>query len=488
MQINQTRSASKGIVKFGAISLILMISACSSTPTPPVQTSLTTVPGEWSEGPWREARPADNLTRGNWWEVFNDPILNDLETKASLQNLNLQAAMARVQQAKALAANADSAFLPQVTANPSAVRSRNSSNRPALTPGVAPISTTQNDFVPSASVRWEADLSGRLSHTLEAAQAAKGQSEADQENLKLLITTNLASNYFSLRTLDADIAWQMRMLQLEKEVIGLLRRRILLGQASAYDLNPAQAALEVTQVQIATLRGQRDPLLTAIAVLVNANPQSFELPAGILPALIPSPNAGVPSDLLERRPDIASAERAVAQASAQIGVANSARYPSLTLGANLGAESSQVNTLLQAPSLIWSIGINLAQIIYDGGKTESTIAAAKAAHEASVANYRATVLAAMGEVETTLRATRSLGETLKQQDSLVKTELEQTELIRKKQNDGVGTRYDIVIAEQSLIQAERTRSQLRGQRVLAAVFLVKALGGSWDTSQTTRKE
>jgi outer membrane protein TolC len=158
------------------------------------------------------------------------------------------------------------------------------------------------------------------------------------------------------------------------------------------------------------------------------------------------------------------------------------------LGANLGAESSQVNTLLQAPSLIWSIGINLAQIIYDGGKTESTIAAAKAAHEASVANYRATVLAAMGEVETTLRATRSLGETLKQQDSLVKTELEQTELIRKKQNDGVGTRYDIVIAEQSLIQAERTRSQLRGQRVLAAVFLVKALGGSWDTSQTTRKE
>jgi len=473
--------------KLSVLSLIFAISACSSSPVAP-QKSLTTLPSEWSEGPWRDARPSDDIHRGNWWQIFNDPVLNDLETKASAENLNLQAAAARVKQAKALAANADSAFLPILTGNPTATRSRNSANRPALTPGVAPVSTTQNDFVPSASVRWETDLSGRLSASLEAAQAASGQSEADQESLRLLITANLASNYFSLRTLDADIAWQTRLLQLEKEVIGLLRRRILLGQASAYDLNPAQAALEVTQVQIATLRGQRDPLLTAIAVLINADPQRFELPAGVLPEQIPSPYAGVPSDLLERRPDIASAERAVAQASAQIGIANSARYPSLTLGASIGAESSVLNTLGNAPSLIWSLGLNLAQIIYDGGRTESSVAAAKAAHEASVSNYRATVLAAMGEVEATLRATRNLNETLKQQDLLVKTEREQTALLHKKQSDGMGTRYDSVLAEQSLIQAERTRTQLKGQQVLAAVYLVKALGGGWEKAQITRKE
>ena len=472
---------------FSALSLLLTISACSTSPSAP-QKPLTTLPTEWSEGPWREARPSDAIQRGSWWQVFNDPVLNDLEVKAVAENLNLQVAAARVKQAKALAANADAAFLPLVTANPSATRSRNSANRPALTPNVAPVSTTQNDFVPSASVRWETDLSGRLSASLEAAQAASGQSEADQESLKLLITANLANQYFSLRTLDADIAWQMRLLQLEKELIGLIRRRILLGQASAYDLNPAQAALEVTQVQIATLRGQREPLITSIAVLVNANPQSFELPVAGLPENIPSPFAGVPSDLLERRPDIASAERAVAQASAQIGIANAARYPSLTLGATLGSESSVLNTLGNAPSLIWSLGINLAQIIYDGGRTESSIAAAKAAYEGSVANYRATVLAAMGEVETTLRATRSLNETLKQQDSLVKTEREQMELLRKKQVDGMGTRYETVLAEQSLIQSERTRTQLKGQQVLATVYLVKALGGGWNITQMTRKE
>jgi hypothetical protein len=470
-----------------AISLLVALSACSSAPPRSTQ-SLASIPSEWSDGPWREAHPADASNRGNWWLIFNDSVLNDLETKAIAQNLNLQVAAARVKQARSLAANADSAFIPLVTANPTATRSRNSANRPALTPNVTPVSTTLNDFVPSASVRWETDLSGRLSSTLQAAQAATGQSEADQESLKLLVTANLASNYFSLRTLDADIAWQTRMLQLEKEVIGLLRRRILLGQASAYDLNPAQAALEVTQVQIATLRGQRDPLLTAIAVLINANPQNFDLPAGILPEQIPSPYAGIPSDLLERRPDIAGAERAVAQASAQIGIANSARYPSLTLGATLGAESSVLNTLVNAPSLIWSLGFNLSQILFDGGRTESSVAAAKAAHEASVANYRATVLSAVAEVETTLRATRTLNETLQQQDGLVKTEREQTDLLRKKQSDGMGTRYDTVIAEQSLIQAERTRTQLKGQQILAAVYLVKALGGGWDSAQITRKE
>jgi NodT family efflux transporter outer membrane factor (OMF) lipoprotein len=470
-----------------AISLLVALSACASAP-PRSTKSLASIPSEWSDGPWREAHPADASNRGNWWLIFNDSVLNDLETKAIAQNLNLQVAAARVKQARSLAANADSAFIPLVTANPTATRSRNSANRPALTPNVTPVSTTLNDFVPSASVRWETDLSGRLSSTLQAAQAATGQSEADQESLKLLVTANLASNYFSLRTLDADIAWQTRMLQLEKEVIGLLRRRILLGQASAYDLNPAQAALEVTQVQIATLRGQRDPLLTAIAVLINANPQNFDLPAGILPEQIPSPYAGIPSDLLERRPDIAGAERAVAQASAQIGIANSARYPSLTLGATLGAESSVLNTLVNAPSLIWSLGFNLSQILFDGGRTESSVAAAKAAHEASVANYRATVLSAVAEVETTLRATRTLNETLQQQDGLVKTEREQTDLLRKKQSDGMGTRYDTVIAEQSLIQAERTRTQLKGQQILAAVYLVKALGGGWDSAQITRKE
>jgi len=470
-----------------AISLLVALSACASAP-PRSTKSLASIPSEWSDGPWREAHPADASNRGNWWLIFNDSVLNDLETKAIAQNLNLQVAAARVKQARSLAANADSAFIPLVTANPTATRSRNSANRPALTPNVTPVSTTLNDFIPSASVRWETDLSGRLSSTLQAAQAATGQSEADQESLKLLVTANLASNYFSLRTLDADIAWQTRMLQLEKEVIGLLRRRILLGQASAYDLNPAQAALEVTQVQIATLRGQRDPLLTAIAVLINANPQNFDLPAGILPEQIPSPYAGIPSDLLERRPDIAGAERAVAQASAQIGIANSARYPSLTLGATLGAESSVLNTLVNAPSLIWSLGFNLSQILFDGGRTESSVAAAKAAHEASVANYRATVLSAVAEVETTLRATRTLNETLQQQDGLVKTEREQTDLLRKKQSDGMGTRYDTVIAEQSLIQAERTRTQLKGQQILAAVYLVKALGGGWDSAQITRKE
>lgn len=471
-----------------ATTLAVLASACSISSPISSQRPSTPLPAEWSQGPWREARPSDTISRGAWWEIFNDPVLNDLEARAGEHNLNLQAAAARVEQAKALSAYADSALSPQVNLAPSANRTRTSANRPALSPSSPPVSTTSNDFIPSANVRWEADLSGRLAHGVEAAQAATAQSVADQENLKLLVSANLASNYFSLRALDADIAWLSRLVQLEQEALTLVRRRIILGQASALDLAPVEAALELTQVQLETLRGQRDPLLSAMAVLCNTHPQDFHLAAGTLPERIPTRFVGVPSDLLERRPDIASAERAVAQASAQIGIANSARYPSLLLGANLGEESSQLNTLLRAPSLIWSLGINLAQIVYDGGRTRSSIQAAQAAHEASVANYRATVLAAISEVENTLKSTRSLSETLKQQDSVVLTEQRQFELLQKRHKDGYGTRYDVVIAEQALVQSQRAQTQLRGQQVLAAVYLVKALGGGWDAPQTTRKE
>jgi NodT family efflux transporter outer membrane factor (OMF) lipoprotein len=420
------------------------------------------------------------VPRGEWWQSYQDGTLNALENTALKENLNLKAAMARVNQARALARGAEAAFMPVIAAGANATRSRTSANRPYALPNSTLPSTVQNDFVPSASVRWEADLSGRLSSTEAAALASADQVLADQESVKLAITTNVALTYFSLRALDADMRWLKTLEDEQSRALKMIQRRFELGQANALDILPIEAQLQSTRVQIETLKNQRPAIANALATLTNVTPQALTLAEGSLPITLHPISAGIPSDLLQRRPDIASSERAVALANAQIGIAESARYPALTLSGSLGAESRALTSLLNAPSALWAFGLSVTQTIFDGGRIESSVQAARAQHENTVANYRATVLSAVNEVETALAQTVALEKSWQAQQALVASEEKQLQLVKKRHNAGQGTAYDVVFAEETVSSAQRVETQLYAQRVLADIYLFKALGGGWE--------
>lgn len=462
-----------------ALLCLPLLAACSASS--PLYTKPTVaLPQTYSDGPWRAAQPKDTVARGQWWLIYADPALNALEASALQENFNLKAAMSRVDQAKALVAGADAAFMPLATLNPGATRTRTSANRPYASPTSALPSTVQNDFIPSASVRWETDLSGRLSSTEQAAQAGLEQSEADRESVRLALTSNIALNYFGLRALEADLAWLQQLAEQETRALQMIERRAALGQANALDVVPIDAQLKSTGVQIESLRNQQQSLRNALATLTNTTPQDFKLAEGSLPSALHAIRAGVPTDLLERRPDIASSERAVAAQNAQIGIAESARYPSLILSGSLGSEGRALPLLLDAPSAIWAFGVSVSQVLFDGGRIQSTIDAAKASHEAAVATYRSTVINAVNEVETALYATEALRKSWREQQNLVATEAKQFALVKQKHLLGQATLYDEVFAEETLSSAKRIETQLYAQRVLAEIYLIKALGGLWS--------
>ncbi|HSB99401.1 MAG TPA: efflux transporter outer membrane subunit [Burkholderiaceae bacterium] len=446
------------------------------------------LPVTWKvEAPWRESRPDDAAPKGPWWQRFNDPQLDALAEQALANSPNLAIAEARLAASRALLAGTSAAVLPQLGLNARAARQKISANRPLSNYGSQNFSTVQNDLVLAMSVNYEFDLAGRVKRSIEGAAATVEQAQADYENTRLLLTADLATNYFNLRSLDIERDVVDRAIALQRRALELVSARHELGAATGLDVAQQQALLDTTLVQVDVLKRQRDVYEHAIATLVGAPAPNFTLPSDTRELSPPPVPLGVPSDVLERRPDIAAAERAMAAANAQVGVASAAFYPSVTLGpAFYGVESRSLPTLFDAPSVLWSIGLSATQVLFDNGRLQANADFARAGHAAAIANYRRVVLVAMQEAEDGITGLAALERAATQARTAVATTRRVLEMSAARYEGGASGYLDVITAQQALLNSARQVAQLDGQRMLTTVFLIKALGGDWQRDAATQ--
>ena len=456
-----------------------LLAACASTPKydPPKPA----LPVAWKvEAPFRESTPNDALAKGAWWERFGDEKLNELARKAIEGSPTLAVAGLRLAQARATLGVANAAASPQVGLFTRYNRLRITENRPLNNNAAPNFSTTQNDFTFGLTASYEVDVAARVSSLIAGATASVDQSGADFENVRLLVVSDLATAYFNLRQTDVELGVLASSIDLQKRSLELARTRHQLGAGTGLDVAQQQALIDTTLTQVDLLRRQRAQFEHAIATLVAVPAPLFSLPAEAKPMTPPAVPIGVPSDLLERRPDVASAERAMAAANAQIGVANAAFYPSVVLGGNLGQESRVFDTLLRSPSYIWSLGVSLLQPIFDAGRAQSNVDFAKAGYEIAVQNYRRVVLSAMQEAEDGIVGLAALERASTQAQVAVESARRTLDLVNARFEGGIAGPLEVITAQQSLLNSERLASQLVGQRLLTSVFLIKALGGDWQ--------
>ncbi len=446
----------------------------------PYEKPLLDLPVSWKlEDPWRQGRPADAAAKGAWWQRFGDAELSALEQRAVANSPTLALAQARLTQARAALAATSASVLPQIGLNERVSRQKISANRPLTNYSAPNFSTVQNELSVAMTVNYEVDLAGRVEQSVAQAQAALGASAADLENTRLLLTADLASNYFNLRAVDNEIDVLTRAISLQQRALELVNARHELGAATGLDLAQQQALLETTRVQLELLRRQRAQFEHALATLAGVPATQFTLASDLRERNAPPVPLGLPSDLLQRRPDIASAERAMAVANAQIGIANAAFYPSIALGTGLGLDSRELATLFDAPSLLWSIGVSAAQVLFDGGRTRANVDFARAGHAASVANYRRVVLGAMQEVEDGISGLAALERAALQAAKALATARRVLDMTTARYEGGASVYFDVIAAQQALLASERQATQLQGQRLVTTVFLIKALGGDW---------
>jgi multidrug efflux system outer membrane protein len=459
-----------------------VLAGCSSAPKydPPKPE----MPVAWRvEAPFREVSPSDAKPKGRWWERFGDARLNELTDQALAGNPTLAAAYQRLAQARATLDVFAAQASPQVSAAVRAQRLRITENRPLNNYAAPNFSTTQNDFGIGLQASYEVDLSGRVASIIAGAQASYEQSAADLENVRLLLTADLATAYFNLRQTDVELDVLARSIDLQGRSLGLARTRHALGAGSGLDLAQQQALIDTTLTQVDILRRQRALFEHAIATLTGTPAPLFSLAVDLKEMTPPAVPIGVPSDVLERRPDIAAAERAMAAANAQVGVANAAFYPSITLGATLGQQSRDIDSLFNKPSLVWSLGVNLLQPLIDGGRIRANFDFAQAGYEITAANYRRVVLNAMQEAEDGIIGLAALERAYNQSRVSVDSAKRVLELVATRYEGGVANPLEVIIAQQALLNSERLAAQLVGQRLLTSVFLVKALGGDWEGPQ-----
>ncbi len=466
-------------IALAAVAGAALLSGCVAGPNY-VQPEVEMPPAWKLEAPWREGTPADAAFKGAWWQRFGDARLSALQQQALERSPTLALAGARLAQARAVVAVSSAGVLPNVSLGTRAARQRISANRPLSNYGTNNFATVQNDLVVSLSVGYELDLAGRIQRTVEGVLASAEQSAADLENARLLLGTDLATAYFNLRATDIELDVLARSLDLQRRSLAFVSTRHDLGAASGLDVAQQQALLDTTLTQLELLRRQRGPFEHAIATLTGTPAPSFTLVPDIADLVPPAVPLGVPSDVLQRRPDVASAERAMAAANAQVGVARAAYYPSITLGPSGGFESRSLASLFDVPSLLWSFGASVTQPLFNGGRLDANVVFARANYDATVANYRRVVLTAMQEVEDGITGLSALEQADAQSRTAVMTAHRVFELATARYEGGATTYLDVITAQQSLLAAERLSAQLSGQRLLTSVFLVKALGGDWE--------
>jgi len=434
-----------------------------------------------TQAPWRVAAPKDSLPKGAWWEVFNDAELNTYEQQLLTANQSLFAAKARLEEARSLARVATAAFFPQANVDPNASRNRYSGTRPEVLTVSGPL--TQSTFEVPFVMNWEPDLFGKYRRSLEASNANLQATAADLYNVDLVLTAELAADYFSLRELDAETGVVKESVAIQQKGLQLVEYRHSGGVASGLDLAQQQTLLDSTEAQLYLVQQQRDQFEHAIAVLTGNPAATFSVPVRPLTlAPVPVP-LGVPSELLERRPDVATAERQMASSNAQIGVAKSAFYPQLTLSGAGGYQSTVLSTLFTAPNAIWSLGGDLLQPVVNGGRNRANLAYTQHVYDESVANYRETVLTAFQQVEDGLTGLNDLSQAQTTQNAAVADARRALEIANNRYVGGVTSFLDVVTAQSVLLTNQRLATQLLGQQMVTEVALIKALGGGWDASQ-----
>jgi len=430
---------------------------------------------------WKVAQPQDAMLHGKWWEIYNDPELNTLEDKLNIDNQNIKEFFENFMEARALIAEARSQLYPTVGTSPAYSRSRSSSN--LGTSGTAnPGHETSLGSLP-ASVSWEPDLWGKIRNTIHEQQYNAQLSAADLENEKLTEQASLAEFFFEIRGQDALQKLLNDTVVADQKALDLARARFETGVDDRISVVEAEATLQTVQSQAINLGVARAQFEHAIAVLVGTNPSQFSIP--IKPLLTNSPPVpiGMPSGLLERRPDIAGAERKMASDNAQIGIAYAAYYPTLSLGASGGFESSTFKHLFDWPSRFWSIGPTVSETIYDGGLRRATVNQFISTYNADVASYRQTVLTAFQQVEDNLASVRILSQQILKQEQAVKFSDEALTLEIARYETGVDPYLDVVTAQTTLLTNQQTLATLHVQEMTASVQLIEALGGGWDRSQ-----
>lgn len=430
-------------------------------------------------GSWKEGKPLDHLPKGAWWEVFGDKTLNELEVRATEASYEVRAAVARVDQARATARVARSELMPTLDANPGWRRERFSPNQ---VPNFGDI--TANTFRTPLDLSYEVDLWGRVRRGFESARAEAGASVAAYHNILLTLQSDIAQNFFALRALDAEIAAVAATVGLRQEQVQLVRSRFEGGIGNELDVARAETELATTEAEAASLRRRRAELENAIAILIGANPSTFRLPEAKWNAEPPAIPAGLPGELLERRPDVAEAERQLAAANARIGVAKAAFFPVLTLTGSGGFVSGELDTLFKWDSRVWSIGPSLSLPIFAGGRNRADYERSQAGFDEALARYRQQVLVAFGDVENSLSAIRYLIDQADAQQRAVANARRAAELATERYRAGLVSYLEVVDASREALQADRANAQLAGQRQIAAVQLIKALGGGWTEGRS----
>ncbi|MDT8836840.1 efflux transporter outer membrane subunit [Paraburkholderia fungorum] len=465
-----------------ALGVACALTACSTLPrysvpeaAVPARYAAPAGPAEAAPG-WAVATPGDTQARGDWWTLFNDPELNRLEDQLAVSNQTVKRAVAQLQQARSMIDYQHAGLLPTITAGAAQSRARLSQN----VEGHSLAGRTVPDYSLGLNASWEPDLFGRVRDAEVNARDNAQASEADLEAVRLSMSTDLARNYFALRALDIQKKLLDDSVSAYAAALAILRQQLADGAIDASATAQAETQLEDTRSQATDIAVQRAQMVHAIATLIGVPASSFSLAPKVESIPVPQIPAGVPSQLLERRPDIAAAERRVAAANAQIGEAKAAFYPDLTLSASAGLESTFFAPWLTAPSLFWSIGPQLVGTLFDGGKRDAALNGATAQYDGSVADYRQTVLVAFQQVEDNLSALDTLASEAQSQQRATAAAERSLRLTQNRYQAGAVSYLDVVTVQTIALTNQRTEARIQARRVDASVQLLKALGGGWD--------
>ncbi|MFM0052990.1 efflux transporter outer membrane subunit [Caballeronia grimmiae] len=478
----------------GLMASLLVVAGCSLAPTyekpdvnPPAAYKETPTLSPSEAGTWKTAQPSEEMLRGEWWTVFDDPTLNDLERQAQEANQNLKAAAARVKESRAINQTARAGLFPTLDAGFGPTREKFSPASQFLPPdGNVPAQTL---WRAQASVSYEVDLFGRVSNSVQAANADTEQSQALFRSVQLALQADVAQNYFNLRELDAEADVFARTVTLREEALKLVQRRFAEGDISELDVARARSELATARSDAMTVQRLRAASEHGLAVLLGKAPAQFTMAANPLKPVTVRLPPGLPSSLLERRPDIAAAERSMAAANARIGVAKAAFFPSLTLTGSGGFESATLGDLFNWSSRTFLLGpfagtmLNLP--IFDGGRRKGNLANARAIYEEDVANYRQQVLVAFREVEDNLSDLRILETQTTTQADAVNASVRAAQLSRRQYTEGAVNYLDVIDAERTVLQSQRVAVQLAGTQAVSTVNLIRALGGGWGDAMPT---
>ncbi len=439
-----------------------------------------TPPPSPAGGTWKAASPSDGMLRGKWWEVYQDPQLNALEEQIAPGNQNLRAAMEAYLSARDQVRVARADFYPTLSVTPDVSRGQVSSHRPLITNST---NTSYSDLQLEGQASWEPDLWGRVRRSVEAAHENAQASAADLANLDLSLHAELALDYFELRGLDSDSRLLSKAVHDYQNQLDLNEKLVKGGLATEVVVAQALTQLETTRAQLVDVNQARSQFEHAIATLINKEARDVSLAQTPLDLALPKIPVGMPSQLTERRPDIAAAERRAAAANAQIGIAISAFYPNVVLGGGGGFESTNAGTLIQGPSALWSLGAQATELLFDAGKRRAITDQARHNYEAQASTYRATVLGAFNEVEDRLSDLHVLDEESATEQRAVAAAQHSLDLSNQRYKSGVTSYLEVLVADNTLLTNQRTSTDLVTRQFVASVGLVRALGGGWDVTQ-----